>query len=493
MKKTLIILVGGLLVLLIGSFYFLNKEKTDQPQEQVVLEQTLTISQKYASLRYRTENVLEKAEEYQDYDKWHQEMTAIIEDWKTLEDDASVLEKSATEMAEEKTTFELVKSAHAYDSVEVQKIIEKAPAGRQIRTLAQHLGVDAKMAQLILNQTQDQITREAYGMEGDVFETCEQNSMGIKNSAKVTVFVGGVILTGGLTGVAAGGVVAKTALVVGGADLVLEVADDEAKIALGDRNKVSEMVGKLRVVTEPAAAILTIANLPQNLTKAVDKLGMAIFTGDQLRSVVQDGKIIGISLEPQKNGELKAKGAALSEEELPAWREDHNALPSGETIAEALNIKDGNNNETTGQNEQSPAANSPEAAQAQETEPSDTEQPPETVTGSVTGQTMAGTYSGSAGLQYVAEDVEAPDSLSVTLQLNENGTGTANVNGYSGDAQYGGSKVHFSITMKEDGAVLNCVFDGSASKNGSQTVISGDIHLSMMGVNFATYSWSAQQ
>ena len=310
MKKTLIILVGGLLVLLIGSFYFLNKEKTEQSPEQVVLEQTLTITQKYASLRYRTENVLEKAEEYQDYDKWHQEMTAIIEDWKTLEDGASVLEKSAGEMAEEKMTFELIKSVHAYDSVEIQKVIEKAPAGKQIRTLAQHLGVDAKMAQLILNQTQDQITREAYGMEGDVFETCEQNSMRIKNSAKVTVFVGGVVMTGGLAGVAAGGVVAKTALVVGGADLVLEVADDEAKIALGDKNKVSEMVGTLRVVTEPAAAILTIANLPQNLTKAADKLGMAIFTGDQLRSVVQDGKIIGISLEPQKNGELKAKGAA---------------------------------------------------------------------------------------------------------------------------------------------------------------------------------------
>lgn len=471
MKKTLIILVGGLLVLLIGSFYFLNQQKSDQPQEQVVLEQTLTISLKYASLRYRTENVLEKAEEYQDYDKWHQEMTAIIEDWKTLEDDASVLEKSAGEMAEEKTTFELIKSAHAYDSVEVQKIIEKAPAGKQIRTLAQHLGVDAKMAQLILNQTQDQVTRESYGMEGDVFETCEQNSMGIKNSAKVTVFVGGVILTGGLTGVAAGGVVTKTALVVGGADLVLEVADDEARIALGDRNKVSEMMGKLRVVTEPAAAILTIASLPQNLTKAVDKLGMAIFTGDQLRSVVQDGKIIGISLEPQKNGELKAKGAALSEEELPAWREDNHALPSGETIAEALNIEDKNSIEAADQNEQLP----------------------ETATGSMPAQTMAGTYSGSAGLQYVAEDVEAPDSLPVTLQLNENGTGTANVNGYSGDAQYGGNKVHFSITMKEDGAVVNCVFDGSASKNGSQTVISGDIHLSMMGVNFATYSWSAQQ
>jgi len=181
------------------------------------------------------------------------------------------------------------------------------------------------MAKLILNQTQDQITREAYGEEGDVFATCEQNSMRIKNGAKVTIFVGGIALTGGTSAVATSGVVAKTALVVGGADLVLEVTDDEAKIALGDRNKVSEMVGKVRTVTEPTASILTIVNIPGNITKAMDKISVLSFAGDQIRSVVQDEKILGISIKTDEKGEVKAVVSGLTETELTEWKKENNA------------------------------------------------------------------------------------------------------------------------------------------------------------------------
>lgn len=337
MKKTIIILVVGLLVLSAGAFYFFNQQKGGSTQEQVVLEQTLTISQEYSSLRYQTENVLEKAKEYQDYDKWIDEMSIIIDGWKTLEGNSMKLEKEADEIATKTTSLNLVKKAHAYDSVEVRKVIESAPMGKQVRTLAKHLGVDAKMAQLILNQTQDQISREAYGEEGDVFEKCEQNSMRIKNGAKVTVFVGGVVLTGGTSAIVASGALAKTALVVSGADLVLEVADDEAKIALGDKNKVSEMVGSLRVVTEPAASILTIANMPGNLSKAMEKVSAAYFGADQVRSAIQDEKILGISIKINENGETKANVTGLIEQELPEWMKENNIIKSGESAEEILN------------------------------------------------------------------------------------------------------------------------------------------------------------
>ncbi|MDX9913749.1 MAG: hypothetical protein RBS77_04170 [Candidatus Moranbacteria bacterium] len=351
MKKALLILAVGFIVLLVGFFYFFNKQKTGSTQEQIVLEQTLKISQKYSSLRYRTENVLEKSKEYQDYDKWNKEMSAVIDGWKTLESSSMELEKEATKIANKTTAFSLVKNAHAYDSVEIQKVIESAPMGKQVRTLAQHLGVDAKMAQLILNQTQDQVTREAYGEEGDVFETCEQNSMRIKNGAKVTVFVGGVVLTGGTSAIAASGALAKTTLVVSGADLVLEVADDEAKIALGDKNKVSEMVGSLRVVTEPAAGILTIANMPGNLSKAMEKISAAYFGADQVRSAIQDEKILGISIKINKAGETKASIAGLTQQELPEWMKENNVVKSGESVEEILNqaekeIKDETRDET---------------------------------------------------------------------------------------------------------------------------------------------------
>ena len=329
-KKNIYLIVISIIVVIVG-FFFLKKEDKTSALDQSVYEKTLSVSKEYTLLRFRTENVLEKVEEYGDYDKWNTEMSAVIEGWKTLEGKVAELEKEAEKMANEKTAFNLVKDVSAYTTVEIQKIIESAPAGKTVRTLAKHLGVDAKMAQLILNQTQDQITREAYGEEGDVFETCEQNSMRIKNGAKVTVFVGGVVLTGG-----ASGVLATTATVVGGADLVLEVADDEARIALGDKNKVSEMVNKARAVTEPAASILTIANLPGNVSKAMEKVSAGYFAADQIRSAVQDEKILGISIKIDEKGETKASVAGLTEEEVPGWMKENNIVKSEEKVEEIM-------------------------------------------------------------------------------------------------------------------------------------------------------------
>lgn len=339
MKKKLIMVAIVLIVVAIALALLLNNKKSNQIQEQLVFKQTLEISKEYAVLHHQTENVLLKVMEYDDYDSWKKDLDLIIKDWQNLEKQALELEKNADQIANQDMSFNLIKSANAFDSVEIQKVIESAPAGRQIRTLAKHLGVDVKMAQLILNQTQDQVTREAYGTEGDVFETCEQNSMRIKNSTKVTLFVGGVVLTGGMSGVAASGAVAKTALVVGGADLVLEVTDDEAKIALGDKNKVSEMVGKVRTVTEPAASILTIVSMPGNLSKAIEKINAVSFVGDQIRSVVQDEKILGISIKTDNQGEVKAQISGLTENELEVWKKENNIVASTETLEEILAIK----------------------------------------------------------------------------------------------------------------------------------------------------------
>ncbi|MFA6814210.1 MAG: hypothetical protein GX943_00130 [Candidatus Pacebacteria bacterium] len=488
MKKTIIILITALILLSAGLFFFLNNQRSDQTQDQLVLEQTLSISSQYASLRYQTERVLLNVTEYSGYDAWSDNLSKIIKEWEVLEEDALALESSANEMAEEKLTFNLTRKAFAYNLEEADQVISSAPPQKRIATLAKYYGVDAKMAQLILNQTADQMSSEAFRGEGDVFEKCEQNSMRIKNGAKVTVFVGTVVATGGASAFAASGALAQTAVVVSGADLVLEVTDDEARIALGDKNKVSSMVSKMRTVTEPAAGILAIANIPGNVSKAIDKLGIVNLGADQIRSVVQDEKILGISIKIDQKGETKTTIASLSKEELAQWKEDNNAPDSTQTaeeiIEQAISKASVENTEEKGEETESA-----EADQEQENTQENTH---ESTGGSITAQGMAGTYSGSAALQHVEEDVEAPDSIPVTLQLNEAGTGTANVNGYSGDAYYAGNKVGFSVTMKDAGAVVNCKFEGRASKNGGQTVISGNIYFSMMGVTFSSYSWSAQ-
>lgn len=108
-------------------------------------------------------------------------------------------------------------------------------------------------------------------------------------------------------------------------------------------------------------------------------------------------------------------------------------------------------------------------------------------------RTIAGRYSENAMLQHVVKDVEAEASLPVSLQLFENGTGTVNVDGFDGEAQYAGNKVTFTVKMKEDGAVVRGEFKGKASRNDEGTEISGELKFSLMGINFATYTWAAQK
>jgi hypothetical protein len=140
-----------------------------------------------------------------------------------------------------------------------------------------------------------------------------------------------------------------------------------------------------------------------------------------------------------------------------------------------------------------------ESEQSQDAAPSDQEEEAMTgaqdspATGPITAQEIAGTYSASAALSSVVADVESAKSLPVTVQLNENGTGTATVNGYSGAAQFSGTSVSFSVTMEEGGQSVVCNYKGVAarSEDDSQMAITGTMNCSMMGVTFAYYDWTA--
>jgi len=144
-------------------------------------------------------------------------------------------------------------------------------------------------------------------------------------------------------------------------------------------------------------------------------------------------------------------------------------------------------------------ADEAESEQSQDTAPSDQEGGALTgaqdspAAGPITAQEIAGTYSAGAALSSVVADVESADSLPVTVQLNDNGTGTATVNGYSGAAQFSGTSVSFSVTMEEGGQSVVCNYKGVAarSEDGTQIAITGTMNCSMMGVTFAYYDWTA--
>jgi hypothetical protein len=293
-----------------------NKNISDS-QSQQLFQDTLSISQEYALLHWETENVLRYAEEYPSYEDWKREVDVVLEKWSKLEEKAGSLEATADEYAGLKTGFSFLNTARAITNREITDVFDKAPAGKKIRTLAKFLGVDAKRAFAILQQSQNQAQADAWNEAGDSFENLENAAIVIKDGCKVAGFVGGVAISGGTAGLAAASTATKAVVVVSGADLALEVTEDTAKIALGNDNDISKFVGDARKITEPAASILAIGSIPGNLETGFDKFSAVMIALDQFRSGIQENKVIGIALPDSNDGGIK--GASMTEEEIEEW------------------------------------------------------------------------------------------------------------------------------------------------------------------------------
>ena len=324
MKK--IVLWAIVAIVVAVSAYAMSKSPdVDTSQDQIVFDQTLRVSREYVALRYRTDNILVHAKDFPSYAIWDDELSDIIRDWQKLDEDSASLGALATKMSGEKLSFTVFSKAYAYDRQEISDIFDRAPAGKKIATLAQHLGVDAKRAYKILQQDQDQVTADAWNEAGDTFQKLETSATVIKDGCKVAGFVGGIIATGGTSALAAGTTLAKTVVIVGGADLTLEVTEDAARIGLGNHNKISAIVGDVRKVTEPISTLLTISELPTNLTKGIDKLSVALVAVDQFNSAAQDGKVVGVTLPVYTKDKTKPaiKVAVLEKSEVGKWLSDN--------------------------------------------------------------------------------------------------------------------------------------------------------------------------
>lgn len=293
MNKKLLIFLSIIILVATGFFLVLRQNLN----EQQVLQSTYDISKEYLFLRYRTDNILLNAKKYENYSAWDKDMTVLIEDWEALEKESQKLKDSAGKTADAlANNFKLIKPIYAYSAKEVSNIYDKAPKFKGIAAIAKHFGVDAKRAQVILDKAQAEISSGVFTEEGDAFETLENTAIVVKDGCKVAGFVGGVVLTGGVAGVATAGTLTQTAIVVTGVDLALEVTEDGAQIAFGDKNKVSSFVKDVRTVTEPIANVLTITNIPSNLGNAFGKFDSVMIGLEQFRASAQEGKVIGIDL-----------------------------------------------------------------------------------------------------------------------------------------------------------------------------------------------------
>ena len=354
MKKIIYIAIGVVLIAVLSIIFMGEKNNTAVESDAdltdaYILELTYEYSKEYLDLRIRTDNVLLNAADFGSYEEWDDEMTRLGFLWQQMAEHADFLEEKADEYSKltptsDATSFLRAPTAHAYTKSAITNIYDSAPAGQGIKKLASYLGVDARRALEILRGDQEQMKADAFIEGGKELRDLENSAVVIKDGCKVAGFVGGVILSGGAAGVAASGVVAQGTLVVTGADMVLEITDDAANIAMGDANKVSAIVGTARSFTEPVASILSLndvaKNLAANAPKAGEKLmntaNAVMFNADQIRSIVQDEKVLGISFadSPENEKARQAFAASLTEHELRQWIKDNTIKER--TVADSL-------------------------------------------------------------------------------------------------------------------------------------------------------------
>lgn len=320
------ILIGvTLIIVVLVLFFTIGDKKDNTTKENIVYQNTISISRAYVALRLKTDKVLTQASTYPDHSTWDAEVTELVNNWKNLEEKASVLEEQADFEGIEKVGLGLINVAKAYTRDEISNVFDKAKAGKKIRTLAKYLGVDARKAFEILKSDQEYI-KDKWTKTGDNFQFLEKSAIVLKNGCKVTVFVAGVVASGGAAGVAVGGTgavsSAGTALVttVVGTDLILEVSADAATVALGDKNKTTKYISKIRSDSylEPTAAILSLTDVP-----GLSKAALVVMEAETLRSAVQDKKILGIDIsKPSKGKASKVNVSALNKEDLKDWAKD---------------------------------------------------------------------------------------------------------------------------------------------------------------------------
>lgn len=359
MKKNYLLISLLLVLVLCACGSPAKKEKNKQLNEQVFLQKTLETSRNYIALRLETDNILMTAKEYATYEEWDRQMTKLIDDWKNFETKSRELEKISDNFSKQKVSLNFVNKVHAFSNQEINNIFDNAPAGKKIKTLATFLGVDAKYAYKILQQTQNEVQADAWNEAGNTFQKLETAAVVIKDTCKVGGFVGGVVLSGGLAGIASSGVIAQTAAVVSGADLVLEVTGDAANISLGNNNKVTEIIGDIRVITEPAAAILAIADMPKNVSKGVDKLNVWMFGADSFNSIVQEGKVIGIKLPVHERGEddKEIGMTIINSEDIEVWLEQNNYKRSDGDVKEIMSAYEYDNNKKEAEEDDKQSSN----------------------------------------------------------------------------------------------------------------------------------------
>jgi hypothetical protein len=292
-------------------------------------------SELYCFAVYYTDKALSTDPQSVSYEEWGGYLNNAKAYWDALEEvtdllDVSVTDESFEDMFSKQAAdeFALINTAHALEAKEILQVFDAAPAGKRLRTLAKHLNSDMKYARAALKMANGQITAEAWNNFGDTAQKLESAARGLRSAGKVAATAAGLMATGGVSGVLESGV-----LTVSGADTLMQIADDGAFIALGEKYDSNEFVAALNKtqdtwshVSGPVDVMFGDMNDPMDATMFM------LTTADNIRSLLQEGKFLGYDLKAA----LKGNGAVKTEIDAAEMVQYLQASANGQELPEEV-------------------------------------------------------------------------------------------------------------------------------------------------------------
>lgn len=169
-----------------------------------------------------------------------------------------------------------------------------------IKQLANQLGTDAKAAykQLVLAQ---EIIHKGAMSDADAYDNLMKAAQATKTACKVGLFITATVASGGgtLSALAGSSVTLAQggAVIVGGADCIVDVASTGSTILLGENHQVTVGFDEVKSVLAPVSAVVGLATF--NPAETGEQLA---YIGDTLTDWFSDGKILGIKVKNSDKG-----------------------------------------------------------------------------------------------------------------------------------------------------------------------------------------------
>ena len=273
---------------------------------------------------------------------------------------------------------------------EITARFDEAPAGKGVRTLAEHLGTDYKHAYAQLKQAQDILAGAAYEDFADTANEAYKTATYLKTAGTAAGFVIAVAAVPATTAV--GAAINTGGAVISGVNTLLEFGSSGALfVTNGEGNWVSEACDKTESQMAPIGAVFAVAGVVTNVsgfmkntdtiikdgvkagqsTKEIlttigkskdltdDAFGMISFTAGSLTELVNDKSVLGGTMKMDDDGKVKFtlidtllgnESSEKQDEKMPEVKEvlekagldqtvieesmnaDPTALPTGDTI-----------------------------------------------------------------------------------------------------------------------------------------------------------------